>query len=841
MRVCKARKPDRATKPRRTGGSLPVSQTGSALVAKVLKCHGWPSIVENAGRHQVVREVLEGLRWSCKSFWMDRYKLAPRAIAGALVATAGQVLLAYSHAPANAQQIDVPGIFRDVMQGAIFGNPQRQPFAGREQVQPTPGQPPRSPIGPTRRYQFSTPPEFALATPTANPRYRVGGVSLGEQVQASPVFRGFKCEPSQLFTGFTWCRKSESRAGDRGGFAVSSSMLVNRNGASVYINQVVTPAFFAPGEIIAEISKISKRFGEKPRLYTMPPTRGVADAFIAAWGSIALEPLKRDEIAILASGGSTNSGLLVDHLADFRQSAKEGLPVYRIEGGAGYLWAASSDRTGRGALRFATADMAATRVGLSRNPSAGGVSPSDSPQQRAEYGGWGTLAQGQSPTDPTDVTPPQQGTDFTPTVTLSKGLLDQPETTLEAIATPSQTVPQTETVEVTGSGDTPEAARADASRIAIQEVVGAFIDHRRRVELQISDAKLSEVVEEQVLSYTNAYVQRFELLSTGRQDGFYTVRARVVVVTAPLISILQKSNIPLIPFDAASAVATVETVAREKRDAIGILNDLLGRISALVSVGVGAPSVRPEMASDADHTWISVPIAFTANAEAIREWRQKFELIAEKQTYIPASTMRPGRSYDGGNGHECLITGFPHDLYAGESPPFFTKSQPQKGQTGVSACFSTARTSGGVALECFGRGVFFSDDQRNEACDSTTQPCSFHSGIKSAPELHLKFVDVKGKPVYVARARIRQYPEVDVRVSRSQPTGAQREFVDHCSSVSPPFFNVLLGWVDNVNFGEMIIFPFPGSQTESTMYILMPNEVIKEISAIGAEVVVEPR
>jgi hypothetical protein len=48
--------------------------------------------------------------------------------------------------------------------------------------------------------------------------------------------------------------------------------------------------------------------------------------------------------------------MLIDCIGDFTRSVKEGLPVYRISGGAGFVWVASYDERGRGTLRFAAVD-----------------------------------------------------------------------------------------------------------------------------------------------------------------------------------------------------------------------------------------------------------------------------------------------------------------------------------------------------------------------------------------------------------------------------------------------------------------------------------------------------
>jgi hypothetical protein len=87
----------------------------------------------------------------------------------------------------------------------------------------------------------------------------------------------------------------------------------------------------------------------------MPHSEGLPDAVIAVWGAVRLDPIDETEEATVASGGRA-AGLLLSYLGDLQRSAKAGVPVYRIAGGAGYVWAATVNKDGRGALRFLTAD-----------------------------------------------------------------------------------------------------------------------------------------------------------------------------------------------------------------------------------------------------------------------------------------------------------------------------------------------------------------------------------------------------------------------------------------------------------------------------------------------------
>jgi hypothetical protein len=108
-----------------------------------------------------------------------------------------------------------------------------------------------------------------------------------------------------------------------------------------------------------EIKQLSSKFGERAREMRLPPREGVQTAIIAVWGKIQLTELDADAISILASGESPRKGLLIDYLGNLRRSAQQGLPIYSLAGGAGYIWSASVDRNNRGHIRVLTVDPSA--------------------------------------------------------------------------------------------------------------------------------------------------------------------------------------------------------------------------------------------------------------------------------------------------------------------------------------------------------------------------------------------------------------------------------------------------------------------------------------------------
>jgi hypothetical protein len=188
------------------------------------------------------------------------------------------------------------------------------------------------------------------------PRYVVEGLTLGGRVRfEDKTNRRYQCVPSE-FPGLTWCHEEEAQNNITLGKVTSSnSILHTQDGKAVYVNSYVEPALITPNDVRKQIDRLSAKFGEHAREFRMPQREGFPDAVIAIWGKIQLEPLDPNDIAMVASGVSPK-GLLVSFLGDLQQAAKAGVPVFRLAGGAGFLWGATFSDNARGAQRFLTID-----------------------------------------------------------------------------------------------------------------------------------------------------------------------------------------------------------------------------------------------------------------------------------------------------------------------------------------------------------------------------------------------------------------------------------------------------------------------------------------------------
>jgi outer membrane biosynthesis protein TonB len=191
------------------------------------------------------------------------------------------------------------------------------------------------------------------ATQVTKTRYAVEDLVLGDKVDPDTVTsRTYHCSRSEQFTGFTWCTNRASK----GRVRTAYSMLHSSDDKIVYANKTQEPAFSSSTAAKEELQRISQKIGGQPKIIDMPHRSALGDGFIAVWGDVVLTPVDTDNITKLADGKSPKLGFLVDFITDFQRSAKSGLPIYRIGGGAGLVLAVSYGKPEQGTLRLIAVD-----------------------------------------------------------------------------------------------------------------------------------------------------------------------------------------------------------------------------------------------------------------------------------------------------------------------------------------------------------------------------------------------------------------------------------------------------------------------------------------------------
>ena len=167
---------------------------------------------------------------------------------------------------------------------------------------------------------------------------------------------GYKCNPSEDYPGFTWCRKHETarRRGEE--IKISKSIVYGPDRIIAYVNKEISPAYFAPGDIEKETNRLSSRFKALPRTYSSLPSSWQGSAFVMSWGGLELSPLPVNKKQMLIKKQPAHAGILVDLIGKFSELARSGLPIYTLSGKLGFVWQATVDPSGQGSLRFFAAD-----------------------------------------------------------------------------------------------------------------------------------------------------------------------------------------------------------------------------------------------------------------------------------------------------------------------------------------------------------------------------------------------------------------------------------------------------------------------------------------------------
>jgi hypothetical protein len=240
-----------------------------------------------------------------------------------------------------------------------------------------------------------------LASAQADP-YSVDGLTLGSKVaDGTPAYQQYQCSPSQKFEGFVWCTKTNSEKDARGRFKARFSILHAHDGAVVYVNRYQEPAYWSSKEIADDIERYSRKIGEEPHIIQLPVQPGLPNGTLATWGNVALEPIVGDELRLLGEDKPLKNGIAIDFIGNFTQSARQGLPIYRLAGGAGFVWAASYNESGRGTLRFSAVDAS-----MYSPPSSPLPATTPAPVAADALGGAATMVEAQPNSPPGMASPP---------------------------------------------------------------------------------------------------------------------------------------------------------------------------------------------------------------------------------------------------------------------------------------------------------------------------------------------------------------------------------------------------------------------------------------------------
>jgi hypothetical protein len=179
-----------------------------------------------------------------------------------------------------------------------------------------------------------------------------------------------------------------------------------------------------------------------------------------------------------------------------------------------------------------------------------------------------------------------------------------------------------QTVVVTGIGITPDKARQNAVRSAVEQVVGAYVKSDTIVQN-------STLINDEILSYSGGFVEQTKVLSTKSEDGLYTVQIEAKVVSARIVRKLEALNIATRKVQSDTLVAAAlsgvdaDRSKKEERASAGLVMDsVLAKFpQAAYRVTIGEMTVESANA-DANTAKVNIPISVRWDDDFIREFMQ---------------------------------------------------------------------------------------------------------------------------------------------------------------------------------------------------------------------------
>ena len=209
--------------------------------------------------------------------------------------------------------------------------------------------------------------DYSTVIPTA---FSVEGLAVGARVAfGSNAYRAYSCSPSTQFDSYMWCKKNITGRESRGNFSAYYTILHNPEGVVSYVARMQEPSYFTQDEILGLQERLTQKYGQIAKKEKISWANNELTGEYVVWGAARLDPLPANERQEIASDSAQSHGLLVDFVGNFKQSSREGLPIYRVAGGPGFVWVASYNQSGKGKQRFFAVDASTIPLNLRTNPS----------------------------------------------------------------------------------------------------------------------------------------------------------------------------------------------------------------------------------------------------------------------------------------------------------------------------------------------------------------------------------------------------------------------------------------------------------------------------------------
>lgn len=181
----------------------------------------------------------------------------------------------------------------------------------------------------------------------------------------------------------------------------------------------------------------------------------------------------------------------------------------------------------------------------------------------------------------------------------------------------------------TGRGATEDEAKRDAFHNAVEHTVGVYVD-------ATTIASNERLIEDTVLTHSNAYIKAFTVLRMSSGEGIHTVKIKALVKVQQLTERLRSQGIKTVTVDGQSLAAEIVTRKRMEDDARAVLASAIRDYP--LSFTEFTPAARFAPSSKGG---INACVRYSVNKEAYRQYVAELENVLKLQATQSGSAVLP--------------------------------------------------------------------------------------------------------------------------------------------------------------------------------------------------------
>jgi hypothetical protein len=127
-------------------------------------------------------------------------------------------------------------------------------------------------------------------------------------------------------------------------------------------------------------------------------------------------------------------------------------------------------------------------------------------------------------------------------------------------------------IQVAGDGATPEQARNNGFRLAVEQAVGTLI-------LSETEVRNQRMIRDEIITYASGFVDRFNITSTQPYGNGYRVTMEVWVGQSAIAQRLMHESVSGNRIDGTRLATQVETLGQENNSKVRVVSAVLERFS----------------------------------------------------------------------------------------------------------------------------------------------------------------------------------------------------------------------------------------------------------------------